>query len=247
MLNESGKLVGQGEVPGKQVMSNGIAIENWNERGQHAFLPQCGASKTNLLRLKSNGNYRTLPNLPHFDENTLQDLKFSPDGECLYVLGKSRLWIVGAQSAKLLRIVKPRWGRRWSDENAALSPDCRRILGMRGKMALFSTINGQLLNRFGVKVETLTGGCGSLELSLAFPRMGVLPSLRCRTSTILRRGFIARTTALCIGTDALPITPSKRQKATFSWIQLASRLWRSFDGFAALARWQNRLASQVEL
>ena len=172
ILDEAGKFIRGGEVPGQHFAGNGIAMEDWNTRGQHAFLPQCDGATTDFLRLKSGNSYRVLLNLPRFDENTLQDVKFSPDGECLYVLGKSRLWIVGAQSAKLLRIVEPRWGNQWSDENAALAPDCRRILGMRGKMALFSTSSGKLLRRFGTKVETLTRGCGSLEATVFFSADG---------------------------------------------------------------------------
>ena len=172
ILDEAGQFIRGGEVPGQHFTGNGIAMEDWNTRGQHAFLPQCDGATTNLLRLKSGDSYRVLLNLPRFDENTLQDVKFSPDGECLYVVGKSRLWIIGAQSARLLRIVEPRWGKKWSDENAVLSPDCRRILGMRGKMALFSTSNGKLLSRFGTKIETLTGGCGSIEAIVCFSKDG---------------------------------------------------------------------------
>jgi hypothetical protein len=171
-LDTKGKLLQSGEVPGHQMGGNGIAREDWNARGQHAFLPQCDGSTTNFLRLKNGNSYRVLRILPRFDRETLQDLKFSPDGECLYVLGTAKLWIIGAQSGRLVKIVKPRWGRKWSDENAALSPDCRKILAMRGKMAFFSTRSGKLLQRFGNKIETFTGHCGDLQARVFFSQNG---------------------------------------------------------------------------
>lgn len=172
LLDADAKLLESGEVPGHHFASNGIAREDWNARGQHAFLPQCAGTSSNFLRLKRGESYRVLRILPRFNNGTLQDLRFSPDGECLYVLGPSKLWIIGAQTGRLVRVVKPRWGKKWSDENAVLSPDCHKVLGMRGKMALFSTRSGALLRRFGTKVETLLGHCGGLEAKVYFSQNG---------------------------------------------------------------------------
>jgi hypothetical protein len=171
-LDRNGKSLGSGEVPGHYNTGNGIALEDWNSRGQHAFLPQCDGSDTSFVRLKTGHHYRALRNLPRLDERTLQDLRFSPDGECLYLLGNAKLWIVGAQSGRLIKVVKPRSGQGWSNENAALSPDCERILGMRGKMTLFSTRNGQPLRRFGKSLKTLVGSCASMEARVSFSRDG---------------------------------------------------------------------------
>lgn len=164
---KSGRVFDESLLPDANV-APGIDIETFNARGQHAFLAGPDARKSQFLQLKSGGKYRTLQNLPRFPDGSLQDLKFSPDGEVLKVLGRQRLWIIGAQSGKLLQIIKPSRGKWWSWENAVLSPDGSTVLAMREKMWLFSARTGKLIKRFGIHLETLTGGCGELVARVGF-------------------------------------------------------------------------------
>lgn len=164
---KSGRVWNESVLPDVNVAPD-VDIETFNARGQHAFLPYCDARTSNLLRLKSGRKYRILQNLPRFNRDSLQDVKFSPDGEVLKVLGRDRLWIIGAQTGRLLRVIRPNRGKWWSYENAVLSPDAFTILAMRDKMTLFSARTGRLFKKFGVHVETFTGHCGSLEARVEY-------------------------------------------------------------------------------
>lgn len=172
ILDKNEKSVQSGEVPGHYFAGNGIAKEDWNIRGQHAFLPQCDGTDTNFLRLKNPQGYRVLRTLPRFNYTTLLSLRFSPDGKSLYVLGIKKLWIIDAQSGRLLRIITPRGNTKWSNENAVLSPDCQEILGMKGKVTLYSTRNGATIRRFGIHLKTFYGSCGDLEVKMYYSKNG---------------------------------------------------------------------------
>jgi len=172
---KSNKIIGQNFVGNNILNNNGtdIEFETFNSRGQHAYLPSSTDGNDTFLRLKTGNSYRVLKNLPSFtynsfQEGTLQDLKFSPDGEVLKVLGKDRLWIVGAQTGKLLRVIRPSQGKWWSRENAALSPDGFTILGMHDRMTLFSAHSGRVRASYGIYLQSFFGHEVSVEHHLAF-------------------------------------------------------------------------------
>ena len=171
-LDGEGRVINTGHIPGDSFVGTSVEREDWNNSGQHVFLANCQGGDTHFLQLKAGGKYRALLNLPAFGAETLQCLRISPDGGVVYVLGRDKLWLVGAQTGKLLRIVRPRWGTHWSDENCVLAPDCETILGMHGKMTVFSARNGALLRHYGQRVETLDVHCGSYEARLFFAGNG---------------------------------------------------------------------------
>jgi len=147
-----------------------IIREALNSRGQHAYLPYQKENNFGFLRLKIGEKYKVLNFIPL--GSRIEDLKFSPDGEVLKVLGEDRLWVVGAQTGKLLRVIYPKRGKWWSRENAVLSPDGFKILGMQDKMTVFSAQSGLVLNTYGVYLQSLIGSCGSVEHHISFSADG---------------------------------------------------------------------------
>lgn len=173
-FSKGGKLIKRQKVPDGDFVKPGIVKEVWNIRGQHAVLPESNHESAEFLRLKIGRNYRIIRTLPRFDSLSLEDLQFSPDGKSLYVLGPKKLWILDAQSGRILRIVKPRGSAKWSgeDEYAALSPDCREILAMKNKVTLYSTQNGKVIRHFGVHLEYFHGSCGGLDVKMYYSKNG---------------------------------------------------------------------------
>ena len=95
-------------MPGQFATGTGILCEDWNARGQHAYLPrdnQPYSGKSNFLRLKMNGRYRVLRNLPDFDSESVYALRFSPDGTLIALAVANRFTVYEVKTGQSLRWV----------------------------------------------------------------------------------------------------------------------------------------------